>query len=220
MKLRNLFYLLLLVSAGFTACSTDEGHPGYDYFPDMVYSRAYEAYSNNPNFDDSTQALMPVPGTIPRGYEPFHYQNMIEDYERAGTELKNPIPNTLENIAEGQYYYSIYCQVCHGPGGEGDGSIVQREKFPPPPSFLMEPLISLSDGKMFFSVHYGKGLMGSYASQLTKEERWKVILYVNSIQDKATATAGADTVKTTSEGAGQSTSGIQNANAVPPTEIQ
>ncbi len=35
---------------------------------------------------------------------------------------------------------------------------------------------------MFYSVTYGKGQMGSYASQLSTTQRWQIIHYVKSKQ--------------------------------------
>jgi mono/diheme cytochrome c family protein len=180
-SLRNIT-VVLSVAVAFSSCNRSPEHPGYIYFPDMTYSEAYESYTPNPNFEDGMSARQPVPGTISRGYIPFHFANTTEDYERAGTELTNPIPLTMDHINQGKYYYEIYCAVCHGNGGEGDGSIVQREKFPAPPSFFNDYMMDLSDGKMFFSVHYGKGIMGSYASQLSQERRWKIIAYINQLQ--------------------------------------
>lgn len=172
------------------ACNTSEEHPGYVYFPDMYYSQAYETMTPNPNFEDSTTMQTPVPGTIPRGYKPFHYQNNLTDYVRAGEELTNPFEPTKENIGEGQHNYQIYCAICHGMAGEADGPIVAREKFPPPPSYFNDYMMTLPDGKMFFSIHFGKNLMGSYASQLTQDERWKVILYIRSMQEKHSGGGG------------------------------
>ena len=108
----------------------------------------------------------------------------ITDYARSGEELKNPLEATKENIAEGQKFYEIYCAICHGKDLDGNGRIVSLEKFPPPPSFFNDYMRNLPDGKKFFSIHYGKGLMGSYASQLTQEERWKVILYIDKMQEE------------------------------------
>ena len=192
----GLFMLGLLMAS----CNRSEEHPGYIYFPDMTYSQAYETMAPNPNFEDSTTMQTPVPGTIPRGYTPFHYENNLTDYARAGEELTNPVPKTEEAVAEGKYYFGIYCAICHGAAGEGNGPIVQREKFPPPPTYFNDYMMNLPDGKMFFSIHYGKNLMGSYASQLTQEERWKVIHYINSLQEKqsggGTEEAAADSTTT------------------------
>lgn len=182
------------------ACNNSKEHPGYIYFPDMTYSQAYETYTDNPNFEDGMTARTPVPGTIPQGvgYTPFSFENSQEDYTRAGEELKNPVEATPENLKQGKYLYEIYCSICHGNGGEGDGNIVKRDKFPPPPSYFNEYMMSLSDGKMYFSMYYGKNMMGSYASQVNETERWQIIHYINSLQDKkaVAAVAISDTTAT------------------------
>ena len=51
-----------------------------------------------------------------------------------------------------------------------------------PPSYFIDRILELSEGKMFHSIYYGKNLMGSYAGQLTKEERWKVVSYIKQLQ--------------------------------------
>ncbi len=37
---------------------------------------------------------------------------------------------------------------------------------------------------MFHTLTYGKGLMGSHASQLTKTERWKTVHWVQNLIDQ------------------------------------
>ena len=91
--------------------------------------------------------------------------------------------------------YIKFCQHCHGETGDGNGSIVANGKFPNPGSYWSKA--GLTDGKMFHSMNYGKGLMGSHASQLDKEERWKLVLYVQSLIAKngpKTEAAPADTI--------------------------
>lgn len=175
--------LALSAAAIVTSCDTSPEHPGYIYFPDMTYSQAYETMTPNEILADSQTQQLGVYGAIPRGFQPFHFANTISDYARAATELINPVAATKENIEAGKYFFNIYCAICHGEGGEGNGHIVQLEKFPAPPTYFNDYMLALEDGKMFFSIHYGKGLMGSYASQLTQEERWKVILYINKLQE-------------------------------------
>jgi mono/diheme cytochrome c family protein len=194
MRLLSIGIGLALLAA---ACNRSPEHPGYIYFPDMTYSQAYESMTPNTVFADSQSQQLPVAGTIPRGYKPFHFENTLEDYSRAGDELENPLIATEDNISQGRYLYGIYCAICHGESGEGNGPIVQREKFPPPPTFFNDYMMTLPDGKMFYSVHFGKGLMGSYASQLSQEERWKVILYINKMQnDHAGAAPSPDEAAT------------------------
>jgi mono/diheme cytochrome c family protein len=159
----------------------------------MYRSPSYETYSVNPNFKDSMSARRPVEGTIPRGstYLPYPYPNTPEGYEAAGRELKNPLERSAANLAEGKRLFEIFCVNCHGAEGKGDGSIVQNGKFPPPPSYSGQ-LKDLSEGKMFHSVTYGKNLMGSHASQVNQSERWKIIMYIQTLQ-KLGGAATADT---------------------------
>ena len=64
---------LILFSAIFFSCNRDRNNPGWDYFPDMFYSTAYETYTKNPNFADGMTMRVPPSGTVPRGYTPFEY---------------------------------------------------------------------------------------------------------------------------------------------------
>jgi mono/diheme cytochrome c family protein len=171
--------------------------------PDMYRSQAYKENSPNPNFRDSMTVRMPVKGTIPRGINHLVYPhpNTYEGYETAGKELKNPIPLTPENLAEGKRLFEIFCVHCHGPEGKGDGTIVQNGKFPPVPSYSGPLLKTLPEGKMYHTITFGKNMMGSHASQLLPEERWKVIMYIQELQKLGapapaeTAAAPADSAK-------------------------
>jgi hypothetical protein len=43
-------------------------------------------------------------------------------------------------------------------------------------------LKDLPEGKMYHTLTYGKGLMGSHASQLSQKDRWLVIEYIKVLQ--------------------------------------
>jgi len=163
------------------SCSKNPQSPGYEYMPNMYRSPSYETYSPNPNFSDGMTARKPVAGTVPFGFMPYSYPNTLEGYEAAGKELKNPIPFSPKVLDQGKVLFTTYCSHCHGLTGAGDGTIIQNQKFPAPPSF-QGPLKDLPEGKMFHTITYGKNLMGSHASQLNKEERWKIIHYLQSLQ--------------------------------------
>jgi len=112
---------------------------------------------------------------------PYPYENTVDGYNAAGEELKNPIERTDAVVAEGKDIYTKMCMHCHGKDGKGDGQLIETGKFPPPPSYS-GPLQELVEGKMFHSITYGKNLMGAHASQMTKEDRWKVIHYIQDLQ--------------------------------------
>jgi mono/diheme cytochrome c family protein len=106
---------------------------------------------------------------------------------------------TEATVEQGKVIYEKFCIHCHGATGKGDGSVVNNGKHPPPTAYD-GPLKDLPEGKMFHTLTHGKGVMGSHASQLTKEERWTVIQYVKYLQnggkmsrEAASATAAAPT---------------------------
>ncbi len=176
---------IVLTIASFTSCK-EEGGMAPEYMPDMYRSPSMETYvdygelrgkQGNDSIRNSMTARQPVEGTIPRGFQPYPYDNNFDGYELAGQNLKNPLPFTDEVLDEGEELYGMFCVHCHGETGQGDGSLVQREKFPPLPVKFAEGL-DISAGKMFHTITYGKGLMGPHASQLTQEERWKLIHYI------------------------------------------
>ncbi len=159
------------------ACSADT-KPNYEYMPDMARGAAYKAFAPNPATRDGLTLQRPVPGTIARGYRPFHYLAGEQEAARAGRELRNPFHATPETLEEGKALYQIYCGVCHGERGLGDGPIAG--KIPSPPSYKSERLLEFAPGRLFHVVTMGAGKMPSYAAQLGENDRWKVVTYVRT----------------------------------------
>jgi mono/diheme cytochrome c family protein len=172
--------------AGFTSCGKkDVNSPGYEFMPDMYRSPSVEYYGTHViNGDTIYNAMTPVAGTIARGYIPYVYANTGEGYEQAGLYLKNPIPFSEKAEKEGEVLYGKFCVHCHGATGAGDGKV--GGKLPGAPPAYAGPLKNLSEGKIFHSITYGKGLMGNHASILTQEERWKLVYYVQKLQGPKT----------------------------------
>ncbi|MBV9105775.1 MAG: cytochrome c [Verrucomicrobia bacterium] len=92
-----------------------------------------------------------------------------------------PAPVTREMIAHGREGFDIYCAVCHGRTGAGDGMIVQRG-FPPPPSLHEERLRQAPVGHFFDVITNGYGIMYPYASRVTAADRWAIIAYIRALQ--------------------------------------
>lgn len=171
---------------------------GLEFAPNMFHSEALESYTQwKPSlFADGKNMQAAPKGTVPRSnwyiaenYKPYHYAETPEAYEAAGTSLTNPLTAQIETLEEGKRadalkkletrgknVYTINCAVCHGETGDGQGTIVKNQKYPTPGSYQSKE--GLTDGKMYHSITYGKNLMGSYASQVTPEERWAAIYYI------------------------------------------
>ncbi len=178
-----LFSLPIITVLSLSACFHDKTEPGYEYAPQMYRPIAYNPDQPNPNFKDGKTAQLPVEGTLSLGQSNFPYENNTEGYEKAGLELKNPLETNEKILAEGKLLYTNMCTQCHGEQGRANGAVVASGKFPPPPAYQSDALKNLPEGKIFFSITYGKNLMGSHASQLNKEERWKVVRYVQYLQN-------------------------------------
>lgn len=181
-KMRGVLVMGLTAAVALTSCSEVKRDPGYEYAPQMYRPVAYNPDQKNAAFADGKTAQTPVAGTIPQNFESFHYPHTPEGYEAAGAELKSPIAHTEASLAEGKQLFLNMCSHCHGKTGMADGQVVKNGGFPAPPAYNSAQLKDLPEGKMFYSITYGKGAMGSHASQLSATERWKVIQYVQFLQ--------------------------------------
>src|ERR1700733_4482295 len=212
MKLSILSFAVVavLILAG---CGDDvRRSPGRVYMPDMAYSRAYETYSVTEAQKDSLLAKYgvhfsntPVPGTIKRG-ELFPFlltKDAAGDSTHyvAARQVKNPL--TSMDTVEAARLYLVNCGICHGPKMDGNGPLYKGGDgpFPAKPATLVGDVKyeSMPEGQMFYSVTYGKNMMGSYASQLSTTQRWMIIHYIKEKQAAAAAAkkpaAGATAAK-------------------------
>lgn len=204
-NLSTLKYLIpiLLAMVVLVTCRRNYSKPGMEYMPDMAHSLAYETYTKPKKgnvvtlFKDGQTALVPPKGSIPAGFQPYDFPNTPEAYAKASLRLDNPVPNTPANLERGKQVYTIHCAPCHGKKGTGEGSAVVGSDYrlaKPPINFAAPTAGYLTAGRMFFSITHGKGMMGSYASQVSQEDRWKVIHYINSLnKTKPVRTESSDT---------------------------
>lgn len=174
-------------------------NPGRTYAPDMTYSRAYDAYTeaDSPIFNGGTSrdvSQPPVSGTIARGQAlPSH---LGEADSLSYHALANPYSFTDANLEEGRRLFDIYCGICHGTDLGGDGPLYTSGKFAAMPANLKDPkFVAYTGGQIYYTIMYGKNMMGSYASQLDDKQRWEVIAYVKKTQGGNEAPAGADSAK-------------------------
>ncbi len=163
------------------SCETDRNKRGYEYSPEMVYSRAYETYAPNKNYSDGKTAQPPVLGTIPRHMIPYQYPKTSEGLKLAGLKLINPFEPNEDNIARGKIEYDVFCANCHGFDGKGDGNLYTSGKYPSePPSLLTQEMMDMPDGKYYHTMTVGSAIMGSFASLIRPQDKWKIILYIKN----------------------------------------
>lgn len=206
MKKLSIVSVLVLAVAAW-GCNDVRRTPGHVYMPDMAYSRAYETYA--PIDTLAKQGIhynrMPVAGTIKRGEllpfplakdKPGDTVNYV-----AAMHITNPLPAlNADQLKEAERLYLVNCGICHGAGLDGNGPLYKGGEgpFSAAPANLAgnAKYKVMPEGQMFYSVTYGKGQMGSYASQLSTTQRWMVIHYIKSKQgggaQPAAEAAGSD----------------------------
>lgn len=161
-----------------TSCF-NKSQPNYQYMPNMYEPVGYETYQQSKAFKGDMEAQLPVIGTIPRGHSAFDVANTTEGYEYAKQNVKNPLSAAEIDLERGKELYDIYCGICHGNNGKGQGKLVKREKIVGVPNYADR---AITAGSTYHTIYYGKNAMGSYAGQLNEEERWQVTAYVMKLR--------------------------------------
>ncbi|PQO42000.1 quinol:electron acceptor oxidoreductase subunit ActD [Blastopirellula marina] len=105
-----------------------------------------------------------------------------------------PIDVNQSTLKRGQQRYNIYCAVCHGLAGDGDGLVSQRAieteqaTWVPPTNLHSEPVLAQPDGKIFNTITHGIRKMRGYGAQIPPEDRWAIVTYVRALQKTRTGT--------------------------------
>ena len=191
--MKKLFAIASAIFAtGLIGCDSAHREPGRAYMPDMAYSRAVETYAATDNLKNKGihYTGLPVPGTVARGeLMTYALKNDSMGYVQSAS-VTNPLTTGAIDMTNAERLYLVNCGICHGSKLDGNGPLWKDGKGPftaAPKNFMDAAMKSMAEGTMFHSVTYGKGAMGSYASQLTTRQRWEVITYIKSKQFPAGA---------------------------------
>lgn len=191
MRVQTIVSLVAAVGV-MTACSSDPQSPGREYMPDMAHSVAYDASTANPVTSTGMTNQLPVEGSIAVGKYTYPLSNTAEGYAEAAIKITNPFEFTEDEVKTGgKKLFTVYCAVCHGEAGDGQGHLAAIDKYPAPPSYFTPDLMSKPEGQRYHTIMYGKGMMGSYATQLEHRERWLVLQYVKMLQNDYAKKEGA-----------------------------
>jgi mono/diheme cytochrome c family protein len=178
--------------------------PPIRIFPDMDTQDKVKAQKPDEFFANDQGARLPVAQTQPRGLNPeglkslggipeyefsgqtgYYYTGHIGDYFGSGMpeELKLTEESAQALIERGEERYGIYCAVCHGKSGNGQG-ITNNYGVPGIANFHLDTFNSESypDGRMFETITLGKGMMGAYGYNISVGDRWAIIAYVRTLQ--------------------------------------
>ena len=191
---------LLLIVVGATGCRRD-----------MQDQPKMKPFRSTSFFGDGLSARQPVEGTVARGYlrkdaELFtgKKRKTLSSFQPSGQTVAGPQPTaegttgsaqnafpddvedfpfpiSEETVRRGRERYDIFCSVCHGLTGNGDGMVVRRG-FRRAASFHDDRLREAPVGHFFDAITNGWGAMPSYASQIPVQDRWAIVAYIRALQ--------------------------------------
>ena len=204
-KILNITGCILLALV-LISCDSTRRDPGRAYMPDMAYSTAYETYAPTERLEKKGVYFTgrPVEGTIARGdMMPYGLKNDSLGYVQSAA-VKSPLATGTTDMKNAERLYLINCGICHGTKLDGNGPLWKDGNGPftaAPKNFMDAAMKAMPEGTMFHSATYGKGQMGSYASQLNTKQRWEVIAYIKSKQFPAGAAADTTAAKLAADSA-------------------
>ena len=190
---------VITLSIIISSCSDIKRKPGSIYMPDMTYSRALETYASLDSTIFTTDPQKrgreifynskPVVGALPLGELPEYTLPDDSAGYAMSAGVKNPLASlTRKDSLEASRLFNINCAICHGVEGKANGPLSTSGKIGAVANLTLDLYISMADGTMFHSIFYGKNNMGSYASQLSRKQRWQLVQYIRTLQPKPTAT--------------------------------
>ena len=182
--MKSVYKITLLVGITILVSSChNTAEPNYQYMPNMYEPVSYNTYSQSDAFKDGKEGQLPVEGTINRGFEVYEYPDTPEALIAVkAANLPSPLGALSEkDMEKAKGLFDIYCAICHGESGDGQGKLVKQGKFLGVPNYKDR---EINEGSVFHVETYGLNMMGSHANQLSKHERWLVASYVMDLKSK------------------------------------
>ncbi len=205
-----LFLLALVPPVLFArARSTPSPRRPVHLFHDMDFQPRFETQVANPLFADGRAMRQPVAGAVARGevFDDPHFHEGVVDGEWAW-EFPDRVSVDLAFLERGRERFNIYCSVCHGIAGFGDGIVNQRAmelmanadgpvdgtSWVQAKSIHAVEVASQPVGQIFHSISKGVRNMAGYESQIPVADRWAIVAYVKALQrsQDADGRLGAD----------------------------
>ncbi len=186
---RLLFIAALVAALALAGCrGMESDEPPIHLNLNMDFQKKFEPQEANAFFDNEAAMRTPPPGTVARGMlreNTVFYEGLTED---GGYVEQIPVSVTRALIERGQERYNIYCAVCHGRAGDGQGVISRGGYGWVIPGYHTERLRQIEDGYLYEVIANGLGTMPGYAGQIPVADRWAIVAYVRALQRSQYAT--------------------------------
>jgi mono/diheme cytochrome c family protein len=187
-------------------CTAQGDDPGLEYAPQMYHSVPYEPltqitnkdagkwlssiddeqgefYNSNPYNPHNMNERVPPPNTVRRTQaDVLPYRVPADSLTYASTYIENPLDSTSAVVQEGMLLYTSFCSPCHGGAGQGDGLV--GKVYLGVPAYNKGTYREMTGGHVFHVITYGKGRMYPHGSQIDILDRWKIVRYVQTLQQQ------------------------------------
>lgn len=164
---------VVFLLAVFAACDSTNTYP-IDYFSEMHYQKSWRSFE--PPRLAGPDGAVPIDGRAPL----FSRQEAVE--------VENPLEASDETAARGEELFSVNCQACHGPTGEGNGPIssyFQQAGVNPPANLTEQRLQDVPDGYIYSVVEFGFGNMPPFGNLIQGDDIWAIVTYIRQLQAQA-----------------------------------
>ena len=208
---------------------------------DMQDQPRYKAYKQSDFFSDGRASRDLPAGTVPRGFLRENKalftgkkenadpnapvatttdatgNTLVSSFPNDVTEF--PMPITEEIINRGEERYKVFCMMCHGPTGNGDGMIVRRG-FSKPPTYHDDRLRNAPVGHFYDVITNGQGKMNGYAAQIPPADRWAIVTYIRTLQisQDPTGTMAMTSSRTTNTNTATPNPSVPGTPIAPPND--
>ena len=211
----GVLIILAVIGVGFAGFRGDRmSHTPVEWFNDMAHQPKYEPQHRSGFFNDTRAARLPVPGTVPIGFnlknryfqtegnnlvdgtggftnQPDYYNtgrigdvygDGIPEHLVIGKDEKETEKRSSDFVTRGQQRFNIYCGICHGAAGQGNG-VVKSFGLVTIRPLIDDLLRAQPDGQIFNTITHGKNTMGAYGPVIAVEDRWAIVAYVRALQE-------------------------------------
>ncbi len=158
--------------------------------PNMDVQQRVDPQEPSPMFADGRGMRPPVVGTVARGYLKEDTAYHFGRDEGGALVARMPVEVTRDLLERGRDRYEIFCAVCHGSAGDGQGIIMTGGYgYVPAPSYHTDALRAQPDGYLYDALTYGIRSMPGYGQQIAVADRWAIVAYLRALQRSQYATA-------------------------------
>lgn len=184
MKMTKSFRIALTVlpmfaALGLIGCGAGKNKQGVELIQDMMDQVSVKSQDYDEIRHEAGNRVPPE-HTVPRGFTPDKYN----DPNLAEANMKSPLDmNDEKVIARGKYKFEIYCALCHGTNGHAAEDSKLKKYIPLIPPLVSDKVKAYKDGRIYYIITHGQGVMGQYASQVQNaEDRWAIVSYVRTLK--------------------------------------